>query len=290
MRYEEPVYRPPSEANSLLIQATIGCPHNKCTFCGMYKGKRFRIRRVKEVLEDISEAKTFYGALVSSVFFPDGNSIIMRTEQLCEILRFCKSQFKNLRRMTVYGSAKFVVRKGVEELCRLKDAGLSRIHSGIESGDSTTLERIKKGATPDDIIEAGRKVKSAGIELSEYLMIGIAGIERSEVHAKASADVINAIEPDFVRIRTYVPVPNTPLWRAYKSGEFRLLSPYQALQEMKIIIENITCKTVFLTDHISNYIYVNGHLPEAKGRLLTAIEEAMRLPKEAFREELIEHL
>ncbi|MCX7703391.1 MAG: radical SAM protein, partial [Planctomycetota bacterium] len=252
MRYEEPVYRPPSEAESLLIQATIGCPHNRCTFCGMYKGKRFRVRRVSEILEDICQAKAFYGDSVRSIFFPDGNTIAMKTEQLCEVLRFCRERFENLSRMTVYGSAKFVVRKSLEELRQLKAAGLSRIHSGIESGDSLTLERIRKGATPEDIIESGRKVKEAGIEISEYLMIGIAGVERSEVHSKASAEVINAIEPDFVRIRTYVPVPNTPLWRAYKSGEFKLLTPHQALEEMKNLIQNINCRTVFLTDHISN--------------------------------------
>ena len=290
LRYEEPLYRPPSEAESLLIQATIGCPHNKCTFCGMYKGKRFRVRRVSEVIEDISVAKDLYGDYVHSIFFPDGNTIVMRTEQLCVILEAATAAFPNLKRMTVYGSAKFIVRKTEDELRRLREAGLSRIHSGIESGDGVTLQKIKKGATPEEMVEAGLRVKNAGIELSEYIMIGIAGVERSEVHAEESAAMINAIAPHFVRIRTYVPVPNTPLWEEFECGRFVLPDPYQALRELRILIENIECRTTLLTDHISNYIYLAGELPNEKEKMLKAVDEALRLPREAFREGLLERL
>lgn len=290
MRYEEPLYRPPSEAESLLIQATIGCPHNKCTFCGMYKSKRFRIRRVEEILEDIAVARSLYGEYVSSVFLPDGNTIIMRNEQLCELLRSIRFSFPYLKRITTYGSAKFIVRKKERELEELREAGLTRVHTGIESGDAVTLERIRKGVTPDELIKAGLSVKGAGMELSEYIMIGIAGVRRSKVHAEESACVINAIEPHFVRIRTYVPVPNTPLWDEYIDGEFRLLDPYEALYEMRMLVERIECRTRFITDHISNYIYLDGYLPQDREKILKMIDRSLKLPREAFREGLISRL
>jgi len=288
LRYEEPLYRPPSEANSLLIQCTIGCPHNACAFCGMYKSKRFRIRPVKEILEDIHLARLFYGPdAVRTVFLPDGNTIIMRTEQLEEILKALYETFPRLERVTSYGASRIIIRKKKEHFVRLRRAGLTRLHVGIESGDGVTLERIKKGATPDDHIRAGRMVKEAGIELSEYIMIGIAGRKRSEIHARESAAVINQIEPDFVRIRTFVPVPNTPLWQEYKNGHFQLLTPYEALHELRVLIEGIECECRFLTDHISNYVWLDGRLPQDKQKMLKAIEEAARQPREAFRPEII---
>jgi len=291
LRYEEPVYRPPSEANSLLIQCTIGCPHNRCTFCGMYKSKRFRIRQVEEILEDIRFARLFYGAeVVRTVFLPDGNTIIMRTEQLERVLRALYEAFPRLERVTSYGASRIIIRKGVEHFVRLHQAGLKRLHVGIESGDALTLQRIRKGATPEDHINAGRMVKEAGIELSEYVMVGIAGRQRSEIHAKESADVINAIQPDFVRIRTTVPVPNTPLWQAFRNGEFQLLTPYEALNELRLLIERITCSCRFLTDHVSNYIWLDGRLPDDKEKMIKGIDEALKLPREAFRPEIIFNL
>lgn len=288
MRYEEPVYRPPSEANSLLIQCTIGCPHNRCTFCGMYKSKRFRVRPVDEIIEDIRLARLFYGSqIVRSVFLPDGNTVVMRTEQLERVLKALYEAFPNLERVTSYGSSKIIVRKRTDHFVRLHKAGLTRLHVGIESGDATTLERIKKGATPDDHIRAGKTVKEAGIQLSEYIMIGIAGRKRSHIHARESAAVVNEIEPDFVRIRTFVPVPNTPLWQAYRNGEFSLLTPYEALVELRTLIEGINCRCRFLTDHISNYVWLDGRLPDDRDEMVAKIEEALRLPREAFRPDII---
>ncbi|MFH1422160.1 MAG: radical SAM protein, partial [Planctomycetota bacterium] len=179
MRYEEPVYRPPSEAASLLIQATIGCPHNKCTFCGMYKGKRFRIRRVSEIKKDLDMAREFYGTDVRTLFLPDGNTIFMKTKDLIEILQYAGKLFPKLTRITVYGSAKFLNLKSVDDFKSLREAGLSRIHAGIETGDDVLLSKLKKGATAEQMIEAGRKVKAAGIELSEYILVGIGGRERT---------------------------------------------------------------------------------------------------------------
>ena len=175
MRYEGPIFRPPSEANSLLIQATIGCPHNKCTFCGLYKKKKFRIRPVSEIKEDLVMAREAYSSEVRSIFFPDGNSIVMKTKDLVEIFELCYQLFPHLERVTIYGSARFLARKSLEELKALAAAGLSRIHSGMESGDDEVLLKIQKGATAQQIIDAGLRVKEAGIELSEYLLIGIGG-------------------------------------------------------------------------------------------------------------------
>jgi len=168
MRYEGTVYRPPSEAGSLLIQATIGCPHNKCTFCSMYKGAKFRLRTVEEIKEDLLAARDYYGEFVNSLFFPDGNTIIMKTDQLVEILEYSHTLFPHLERITVYGSARFVNRKSREEIESLKTAGLTRVHTGMESGDDVVLGRIKKGTTAEEIIAAGQKLKAAGIDTSEY--------------------------------------------------------------------------------------------------------------------------
>jgi radical SAM superfamily enzyme YgiQ (UPF0313 family) len=290
MRYEEPVYRPPSEAGSLLIQATIGCPHNKCTFCGMYKGKKFHIRKVEDIMEDLKAARDFYGEGVRTLFFPDGNTIIMRTAQLVEVFKYARELFPGLERITSYGSAKFMIRKSPEEWKELREAGLSRIHAGIETGDAVLLEKLKKGATPEQMVEAGRLVKDADIELSEYILVGIGGSERSREHALGSAYVLNQINPDFIRLRTWVPVPAAPLYEEYKNGLFKLLDPYDALREIKLLLENLEVTSWFLSDHVSNFANLNGRLPGAKEKLLTQIEEALSMPRECFRDQIIHHL
>lgn len=202
MRYEGTVYRPPSEANSLLIQATIGCPHNKCTFCGMYKQQKFRIRKVNEIKEDLWMARDYYGDWIRTIFFPDGNTIIMKTKDLVEIFEFAHHLFPRLERITVYGSARFIVLKTLVELKQLRAAGLKRIHSGMETGDDYLLQKIQKGTTAEQLIQAGRLVKEAGIELSEYILVGIGGRQYTIEHAVNSAVVLNAIDPDFIRLRT----------------------------------------------------------------------------------------
>lgn len=291
MRYEEPVYRPPSEAGSLLIQATIGCPHNKCTFCGMYKGKKFRIRKVDEIKEDLLAARDFYGEEnVRTVFFPDGNTIIMRTPRLVEIFDYTTELFPKLERITSYGSARFIIRKSLDEWKQLQSAGLTRLHVGIESGDAVLLEKLKKGATPEQMIEAGRRVKDAGMELSEYILVGIGGRERTKEHALDSAKVLNAIDPDFIRLRTWVPVPAAPLYEDYKSGAFELLNSYEALQETRLLLEKLEVNSWFLSDHVSNFANLNGRLPGAREKMLGQIDKALQLPPDAFREAIIHHL
>ena len=219
MRYEGTIYRPPSEAHSLLIQCTIGCPHNRCTFCGMYKDKQFRIRSVADIREDLTSAREYYGDTVRSLFLPDGNTILMKTAELVEILNYARELFPELSRITMYGSAQFLNLKTQAELSALRQAGLDRIHSGMESGDDVTLKNICKGSTAAEIISAGRKVIDAGMELSEYVLIGIGGLARSQEHALESARVLNAIRPDFIRLRTLIPMQGTPLHESYCSGE-----------------------------------------------------------------------
>jgi len=283
LRYEGAIYRPPSEADSLLIQATIGCPHNKCTFCAIYKQTTFRIRPVEEIKKDLIDARKVYGEGVWSVFFPDGNTIAMKTSDLCEILTLTGTLFPLLERITMYGSAKFINRKSVEELKALKEAGLKRIHCGMESGDNEVLGEIKKGVTAREIIESGLKVKEAGIELSEYVLMGIGGPELSTRHALESARVLNEIDPDFIRIRTFIPRPGSPLFERCQNGEFKVLSPHEVLRELEQLIRNLELDSEILSDHVSNYWDVRGKMPEDKGRMLKEISFAL-----AIEEDLLE--
>lgn len=284
MRYEGTVYRPPSEANSLLIQATIGCPHNKCSFCSMYKSTRFRIRELTDIKEDLLAARNYYGEYIESLFFPDGNTIIMKTDQLVEIIRYAKELFPHMKRITVYGSARFVNKKSFEDLQRLKEAGLTRIHTGMESGDDITLERIHKGTNAAEIIAAGLKLKNAGIDTSEYYLVGIGGKERWREHALESARALSEFSPDFIRLRTFVPLPGTPIYKDYQEGAFQLLSPHEALKEVGLLIANLNCDgSMVLSDHVSNYWNVQGRIPDEREIMLAGIEKALTIPESRFR-------
>ncbi|MGE5373268.1 MAG: radical SAM protein [Solirubrobacterales bacterium] len=284
MRYEGTVYRPPSEANSVLIQATIGCPHNKCTFCAMYKGTKFRLRPIEELKEDILMARDYYGTGIRSMFFPDGNTIIMKTEDLVQVFQFAKSVFPDLERITVYGSSRYVNKKSAEEMIRLREAGLNRIHMGMESGDDVTLERIQKGTTAEQIIEAGLKIRQAGIDMSEYYLVGIGGRSRTRDHAQESARVLSAIKPEFIRLRTLVPIPGTPLYQQWKNGEFELLTPHEALREIRWLIECLDAPgSTVLSDHVSNYWNIQGRMNEDRQVMLDTIDHALTIGEDRFR-------
>jgi len=285
MRYEGNIFRPPSEADSLLIQATIGCPHNKCAFCAMYKGVKFRMRDVGEIKEDMDMVSRHIDpGFVRTMFLPDANTIIMKTEDLADICRHAARVFNRLERITVYGGARFVSRKSVDELKMLREAGLKRIHMGMESGDDVTLEKMKKGVTSDKIIEAGRKVVQAGMELSEYYMVGLGGAERWEEHALGSARVLSAITPRFIRLRTTVPIPGTELHDMFERGEWKLPGPHRSLEEIRTLIENLECEgTEILSDHNSNYWDISGRLPEDREEMLREIDTALGIDEGKFR-------
>jgi len=284
MRYEGIVYRPPSEFDSLVIQASIGCPHNKCIFCNMYRDRKFRIRSVSDIKNDLESARKSLGDSVKKIFFADGNTILMKTRDLLEILSFCKDSFPNLKSITMYGSAQYILLKSPKELADLKEAGLSRIHSGMESGDDEVLKLIEKGSTSNQMAIAGQMVKAAGIELSLYFLCGAGGKRFSTSHAVNSAKIINLVKPDFIRIRTLIPFEGTVIYDMYKSDQFELLNPYEALSEIRLLVQNLDVNgSQLLSDHVSNYANVNGTLPEDKDDILAQIEEALKFDISEFR-------
>lgn len=284
MRYQGTVYRPPSEAGSLIIQATLSCPHNKCAFCSMYKGRKFQVRPLQEVVEDLDVALQAYGPHgVRTIFLADGNTAVLPADKLVAIGEAARARFPALERITVYGSAKFLVKKSAEDWRRVARAGITRIHSGLESGDAVTLRAINKGVTPDEAVEAYNHVLGAGIELSVYLMVGVAGVERWREHALGSAEVLNQAPPTFVRLRTFVPHPETPWHDEWAAGRLTLLSAYEALAETRLLIERLRGPTTLLSDHMSNFIDVRGRIPEDAPAMLAGIDEALQWPRTAFR-------
>jgi radical SAM superfamily enzyme YgiQ (UPF0313 family) len=284
MRYEGLVYRPPSEAGSLIIQATLACPHNRCAFCAMYKGRKFRVRPIEEIFEDLDMALGLYGADgVRTIFLADGNTAVLPTEKLVAIGDAARERFPKLQRITVYGSAKFLMKKSREQWRRVAEAGITRIHSGLESGDAATLVAIDKGVTPEQAVDAYNHVRDAGIELSVYLMVGVAGTERWREHAIGSAEVLNQAPPDFIRLRTFVPHPGTAWHDRWREGGLTLLSAHQALCETRLLVEGLQGPTALLSDHVSNFLDVHGRIPEDKEAMLAQLEEAMQWPIESFR-------
>lgn len=284
MRYEGPIYRPPSEADSLLIQATIGCPHNKCTFCMVYKkGPRYKVRPVKEIREDLEQARKHYGSGIRSVFFPAGNTIAMPADDLGDICAYATSLFSHLRRITTYGSSKYIHEKGLANLKKLRLSGLSRIHVGLESGDDEVLRRIKKGTNSAEQVQAGLWVREAGIELSEYVILGIGGKERTLAHAHETARVLNMINPDFIRLRTFIPKINTLLLHQIEKGRFMMLSPHEVLRETRQVIELLDVTSEIFSDHYTNYVNVHGKMPDDKNRMLEVIDEMLLVDERAFR-------
>jgi len=283
VRYEGTVYRPPSEAGSLIIQATIGCPHNRCAFCAMYRGVSFSRRPLDEVVEDLDLALEAFGPCVRTVFLADGNSAALPTDHLVAIGEAARVRFPGLRRITMYGSAKFLVKKSRAEWERIGAAGITRVHSGLESGDPETLREIGKGVDPEAAALAFNHVMEAGIELSVYLMVGVAGLERWREHAVGSAAVLNRASPDFVRLRTFVPMLGTEWCERWQRGELTLLDAHQALAETRLLIETLSGPTMLLSDHVSNFLDVHGRVPDDRQLMLEAIDEAMRFPLDRFR-------
>ena len=284
MHYEGPIYRPPSEADSLLVQATVGCPHNKCTFCMVYKkGPRFRVRSVEGIDADLLEARETYGSKIQTLFFPAGNTIAMPTDDLVHICSRARSLFPELKRITVYGSSQYIHRKGFKKLARLRNAGLSRIHVGLESGDDEVLRRIKKGTGSRQQVEAGLWAGEAGIELSVYVLLGIGGLERTLAHARKTASVLNAVNPDFIRVRTFLPKVNTLMLHQIKNGRFQMLSPHEVLKELANIIENLNVTSKIRSDHYTNYLDVSGDMPSDKDRMLGVIQNGLRQDEREFR-------
>lgn len=276
MRYEGTVYRPPSEAGSLIIQLTIGCARNTCTFCAMYKDKNFRIRPLEDVVEDLQMAREYYSRIkVKRVFLADGDALIVKTADLLYILGKVKELFPECERISMYGAPKDILGKTPEELKTLKEAGLDMIYMGIESGDDEVLKFVKKGATQAEMIEAGKKIKDAGMILSVTLISGLGGRKYLKEHAINSAKVITEIKPEYVGFLTLIVEEGTPMYDQLKNGEIELLKPQEVLEEMKLFVSNVDSEgTVFRANHASNYIPLGGTFNRDKESLLAQIEEA----------------
>jgi radical SAM superfamily enzyme YgiQ (UPF0313 family) len=250
----------------------------------VYKnGIKYKIRPVEDIKQDMREAFDKYGRHVRTLFFPAGNTIAMKTDELCEICRYAKKLFVNLKRITVYGSSQYIAKKGPEEMKQLAKAGLSRIHVGLESGDDEILRLIKKGTDSEKQISAGKYVMDAGIELSLYVILGIGGKQRTRQHAVQTAKVLNRISPDFIRLRTFVPKINTPLLKDVMDGTFAMLGPHEVLRETAEIVKRLQVDSYLTSDHYTNYINIEGQLPAAKERMLQIIEAALEKSENQFR-------
>ncbi len=276
MRYEGTVYRPPSEASSLIIQLTIGCARNTCTFCAMYKDKTFRVRDLQEVVEDLEMARKYYQRIkVKRIFLADGDALIVKTADLLYILGKCKEYFPEVERISVYGAPKDIIHKTPEELKQLKDAGLDMVYMGLESGDDQVLKEVKKGVTAAEMIEAGQKVRAAGMILSMTIISGLGGKKLMKEHALNSAKVISAIKPEYVGFLTLLIEPGTPMYEQYRAGELDLLTPEEALDETQLFIENVDAEgTVFRANHASNYVPLAGTLNAEKSKILAQIQRS----------------
>lgn len=280
MRYEGRLYRPPSEADALILQATIGCSWNHCTYCDMYRDKTFRVRARGETLADIDLAAAGFGGDVEKLFVADGDALIMETEHWLAILERARRSFPNLRRVSCYAMARNVLEKSDAELCALRAAGLSLLYIGPESGDDLTLKRIAKGDDAAAHVAAAARAKAAGMQLSVIALLGIA-MERSDEHARATAELVTKMDPEFFSALTVTVVPDTPLDRLAKKGRFEVPAVPALLRELRTMIaEARPTDAVFRTNHASNYLPLRGRLPRDRERIVATIDAALegRLP------------
>ncbi len=275
MRYEGTIYRPPSEAESLILQVTIGCSHNKCTFCGSFKEKKFRVRSLDEIRQDVNEAKQ-YARYVRKVFLADGDALIIPQKMLLPIVELVRDAFPKLERIGVYGNTKSILKKSVEDLKALKKLGVGIVYLGVESGDQVVLDRVKKGTVLDKTAEAAKRVKDAGILLSVTVLLGLGGVERSRIHAEETGKFLSRIQPDYAGALSVIVVPGTELARQVKEGSFVVPDPYMLLEELHIMIKNIDVERMyFASNHASNYLPVKAWLPDEKEKTLKAIEHVL---------------
>lgn len=272
--YEPPLYRPPSEHDALILQATIGCSHNHCTYCAMYRHKAYRERPVEELLSEL-QAVAGSHAPVSKLFVADGDALGMPTETWLEILLEAKRLWPDLRRASCYATAQNVAAKTDDELQALSNAGLTLLYLGPESGDPDTLKRIAKGATYDEFVTASRRAAAAGLQRSVIMLLGAGGAARSAEHARASAALISDMDPEYVAALTLTVVAGTPLAKLEASGRFTLPEPATMLAELRTIIaEASPTDAVFRTNHASNYLPLAGRLPRDRNALLAVLDAA----------------
>lgn len=281
IHYEERLYRPPSEADSLILQATIGCSYNECAFCGMYRNKRFRVRPLDELKAEIRWAAENLGD-VRKVFLADGDALVAKTHFLQAILSELDAHFPDLRRVSVYASPQSLQVRSVEEMSALREAGLKLYYLGIESGHDTVLSNLTKGVDAEEMIRVAQKANQAGVKLSTMILLGAGGRELSLEHARESARVVNAIQPRFVSTLVMTPVAETPLMEVAERGELDELTPLELAQELREFVARLELEgSVFRSNHASNTLTLAGNLPKDKARLLEHLERAVNEPEKA---------
>lgn len=288
MRYVGDIYRPPSEAYSYLLQVTIGCSHNKCTFCSMFKDKWFKVRDIKEVLEDLDMARARYSR-IEKIFLCDGDALCLANEKLMVILNKIKELFPECKRVSVYGSAKDVLRKSDEELKELYDNGIKMIYLGAESGSQKVLDRIEKGVTRQQLIEAVHRIEASGIQSSVTFISGMGGKELWEEHAIETGKMISEMNASYVSLLTLMLDYRAPIMQDINRGAFEVLSGEEVVAETYLLMKhaNPTKPCVFRSNHASNYVSLRGDLPADKERMMAQLQRAMEdtglLKDERFR-------
>lgn len=275
MHYEGNIIRPPSEANSILLQTTVGCSHNKCAFCGTYRGERFKIKSDDIIMQDIAFAAE-YCRRQRRVFLCDGDALIIPQKRLLKILKAIREQLPWVTRIGSYANTKSLNMKSADELKALNENGLGIVYMGLESGDDETLKRINKGSDAERMIAMGQKAKEAGFKISITVILGIAGRERSREHAEATGRVLSAIDPDYIGALSLMLVPNTPMYQDYRAGRFPLIGPDEMLQELRTIFANThLTQGLFHANHASNYLPIRARLPKDRDAVLALIDKAL---------------
>ncbi len=275
MHYEGNIIRPPSEANSILLQVTVGCSRNKCTFCGTYAGERFRIKPDSIVMEDIAFAAR-HCRRQRRVFLCDGDALIIPQKRLLSLLIEIGRRLPWVTRIGAYANAKSLKMKSREELEELRAHGLGILYMGLETGDDVTLKRINKGATAQTMIDEGKKARQAGMKLSVTVLLGIAGKERSQAHAEATGRVLSAMDPDYVGALSLMLIPQTPLYDDWQAGRFVLIEPSEMLAELRTMIAHTDLSQgLFHANHASNYLPIKARLPKEKEKTLSLIDDAL---------------
>ncbi len=284
LNYTGSVFRPPSEANSLILQATLGCSYNECSFCGMYRDKRFRVRPLAELLEEIKWVCAQPGAAenVRKVFLADGDALIAKSSFLAKLCEALNGAFPNLRRISCYASPQSLQVRSVEQMAELRGLGLTQYYLGIESGHDEVLKHLIKGVDAEQMIAAGRKANEAGVLLSTMILLGVGGRALSRDHARESARVVNAIQPRFVSTLVVTPVEGTPLFAEDERGEFDHLSPIELAAELREFVAGLELKaSIFRSNHASNYLNLAGTLSKDKASLLASLDAVLAHPDQA---------
>jgi radical SAM superfamily enzyme YgiQ (UPF0313 family) len=276
MRYEEPLFRPPSEAQSLILQATVGCSWNHCTYCAMYREKSFRVRPLDELLAEVAHAGRALGGEVTKLFVADGDALAMPLAHWEPLLVACRAAFPRLRRVSAYATALNLLEKSDAELRRLRELGLSLLYVGPETGDDETFRRIAKGAGFAEHALAARRARAAGMKLSAIFLLGAGGTERSREHAEGSARLATEMDPAFLSLLTLTVVPGTPIAALEARGAFELPSVGRMLEELRTIVAgSAPTGAVFRTNHASNYLVLEGRLPKDRDRILAEVDRAL---------------